>query len=92
MTFLFDLYAVWSAIYASNVHRVRWIEMEAVMLIAAMAALCAAGVTFYVRFLIALCKECRRERISYLVRLQPASDDDVLTESSESGTSIPRAA
>jgi hypothetical protein len=71
---------------------VRWLQMEAVNGDSAMAVLCAAGVIFYVRFLIALCKDCRRERISYLVRLRSGSDDEVLGESGESRTSLPLAA
>jgi hypothetical protein len=64
------------------------------MVIAAMAALVVAAVTFYGRFLIALYKESRRDRICYLVRvrLRPESDDDLLTESNDSRTSLPRAA
>ena len=66
---------------------------ELAMLIAVlMATLCTLGVAFYARFLFALCKECRQERICYLVRLHTHSlettvpDDDVLDPS------IPRAA
>ena len=54
----------------------------------AMAVLCAVGVTFYMRFLIALCKECRPQGISYLVRLQSEWDDEVLAESIEPRTSL----
>lgn len=54
--------------------------------------LCVAAAIFYLKFLIALYKECSRERICYLVRLQPQFDPDVPTESGESRTSLPRAA
>lgn len=30
---------------------------------------CAAGVAFYVRFLVALCKECKHRWIGYFVRI-----------------------
>jgi hypothetical protein len=36
--------------------------------------LCLSAVTFYVRFLIALCKEYRLQRISYWVRLHSPSN------------------
>ena len=35
------------------------------LVMAAMTVLCTASVAFYVRFLIALCKECRPRRIGY---------------------------
>src|ERR1035441_2793321 len=37
---------------------------------AAITLVCTAGVSFYVRFLVALCKECRPHRIGYWVRLR----------------------
>jgi hypothetical protein len=58
----------------------------------AMTALCTVGVAFYIRFLVALCREGRHHRICYLVRLQPDSVDNVNLESRELETSIPRAA
>jgi hypothetical protein len=36
--------------------------------------LCLGGVTFYVRFFLALCKECRFQRISYWMRLHAPSN------------------
>ena len=38
-------------------------------LMSAMTVLCTAGVVFYVRFLLALCKECSLGRSGYWVRL-----------------------
>jgi len=60
--------------------------------IAAMTALCTIGIGFYVRFLVALCKECSHHRICYLVRLQPSSEEYVLPNTQELGASISRAA
>ena len=46
---------------------------------AVMAAICTAGVTFYVRFFVELCKECKQRCVCYLVRLEShASDHPVL--------------
>jgi hypothetical protein len=40
---------------------------------AVMTISCAAGIAFYVRFLVALCKECKHRWIGYFVRIN--SDD-----------------
>jgi hypothetical protein len=57
-----------------------------------MTALCTVSVAFYVRFLVALCKECRHQRICYLVRLEPDSVEHAIPEARELEASIPRAA
>jgi hypothetical protein len=57
-----------------------------------MTALCTVGIAFYVRFLVALSKECRHHRIRYLLRLQPDSVEQLIPEAQELGTSISRAA
>ena len=36
----------------------------------AITLMCTAGVSFYLRFLVALCRECRPHRIGYWVRLR----------------------
>jgi hypothetical protein len=41
---------------------------------AIMLILCAAGVAFYLRVLLALCKECNYRWIGYLLLLQPERD------------------
>ena len=41
--------------------------------ITALTFLSTLGVVFYVQFLIAICNECRRQRICHLVRLRSAS-------------------
>ena len=57
-----------------------------------MTALCTVGVAFYVRFLVALYKECRHSRICYLVLLQSNSVEQVISEARELEATIPRAA
>ena len=43
---------------------------------AVMTVLCTAGTAFYVRFLVALCKECKPRSIGYWVRLRLGSSED----------------
>ena len=45
-----------------------------------MTVLCTAGIAFYVRFLVALCKECKPRRIGYWVRLRLGSGEDTIAE------------
>jgi hypothetical protein len=40
------------------------------LFIPAMTVLCTAGCAFYVRFLVALCKECKPRRIGYWLHLR----------------------
>jgi hypothetical protein len=62
--------------------------------ITGMTVLCTVGVAFYVRFLVALCKECRHRRIwtCYFARIRPGSGECVIPNTREPETSIPRAA
>lgn len=62
------------------------------MLIASLAAICIGSVGFYVRFLVALCKECRAHWISYLVRLEPEYEGYTVCEEVVEERSLPRAA
>jgi len=57
-----------------------------------MAVLCSVGVAFYLRFLVALCKECRLRRTCYLVRFQPNSDEYPISKPWEVKASIRRLA
>ncbi len=59
---------------------------------AAMTVLCTAGIAFYVRFLVALCKECKPRRIGFWVRMRLASDEDVIGELQERKKLFNRAA
>ncbi len=51
---------------------------------AVMGAVGAVGVAFYVRFLLALCKESKRGVFGYWVRLRLGSDEDELVEPQQS--------
>lgn len=45
--------------------------------------LCTAGIAFYMRFLVALCKECKPRLTGYWVRLGRGSGEDALAEPQE---------
>jgi len=45
-----------------------------------LTSICGIGVLFYLRFLIALCKECRFTRVCYLVRLEPQTHQGLVGE------------
>jgi hypothetical protein len=45
------------------------------VLISVMSVLCTAGVAFYVRFLLALCKECKPKLTGYWMFLRLASSE-----------------
>jgi len=57
-----------------------------------LTAICAAGVLFYLRFLVALCKECRFTRICYLVRLEPKAHEGLMSDAARVETIFRRAA
>ena len=59
---------------------------------AAMTVLCTAGIAFYVRFLVALCKECKPRRIGFWVRMRLGSDEDAIGELQERKKLFTRAA
>ncbi len=59
---------------------------------AVMSVLCTAGIAFYVRFLVALCKECKPRSIGYWVRLRLGSGEDAIAELPEWRESVTRAA
>jgi hypothetical protein len=58
----------------------------------AIEVLCTAGIAFYVRFLVALCKECKPRSIGYWVRLRLGSDEDKVAEPQEQKKPLTRAA
>jgi hypothetical protein len=64
----------------------------AIMLIAALTAICIGSVGFYVRFLVALCKEWKAQWITYWVGLEPESDTYNIYEEQPDDHSLPRAA
>jgi hypothetical protein len=57
-----------------------------------LTAICAVGVSFYLRYLVALCKECRFTRIRYLVRLEPKAHEGLMSEVARGETISRRAA
>jgi len=59
---------------------------------AAMTLLCTAGIAFYVRFLVALCRECKPQRTGFWVRMRLASDEDAIGELQERKNLFNRAA
>jgi hypothetical protein len=59
---------------------------------AAMTALCTAGIAFYLRFLVALSKECKPRRIGFGLRTRLGSDEDAIGEPQERKKLLNRAA
>jgi len=57
-----------------------------------MTVLCTAGIAFYVRFLVALCKERKPRLIGYWVRLRLGSGEDTIVELQERKKPVTRAA
>jgi hypothetical protein len=50
------------------------------LVMAVMTLLCVAGVTFCLRFMVALCKEHERHQIGYSVHRQLSSGESPITE------------
>ena len=59
---------------------------------AAMTVLCTAGIAFYLRFLVALCKERKPHSSGYWVRLRLGSGDGRIAELPERRKPATRAA
>ncbi len=57
-----------------------------------MTVLCTAGIAFYVRFLVALCKECKPRRIGYWVRLRLSSGENAIAKLLQRKNPVTRAA
>ena len=57
-----------------------------------MTVLCTAGIAFYVRFLVALCKECKPRSVGYWVRLRLGSGEGAIAEVPERRKPLTRAA
>ena len=58
----------------------------------AMTVLCTAAMAFYIRFLVALCKECKPRRIGYWVRLRLGSGEESIPEVRQRERPVTRAA
>ena len=63
-----------------------------VFLSAVITVLCTAGITFYMRFLVALCKGCNPRRIGYWVHLRLGSGEDAIAELQQQKKTVTRAA
>jgi hypothetical protein len=59
---------------------------------AIMTVVCTASVAFYLRFLVALCRECKPRPIGYWIRLQLGSGEDTVVEMRERKKPVMRAA
>jgi hypothetical protein len=59
---------------------------------ALMTVLCTAGVAFYLRFLVALCRECKPRPIGYWIRLRLGFGEDTIVEMRERKKPVTRAA
>jgi hypothetical protein len=59
---------------------------------AAITLVCTAGISFYVRFLVALCRECRPHRIGHWVRLRLNTAEEKIAGRQERPESMARAA
>jgi hypothetical protein len=57
-----------------------------------LTAICAVGVSFYLRYLVALCKECHFTRVCCLVRLVPKAHHGLMAEAVRGETISRRAA
>jgi hypothetical protein len=57
-----------------------------------MTVLCTAAVAFYLRFLVALCRESKPRPIGYWVRLRLVSGEDTIAELREREQLLTRAA
>lgn len=57
-----------------------------------LTAICAVGVSFYLRYLVALCKECRVTRVCYLIRMEPKGHEGLMSEAGRGETISRRAA
>lgn len=59
---------------------------------AVVTVLCTACIAFYVRFLVALCKECKPRPVGCWVRLRLGSSEDTIAELPERRKPATRAA
>jgi hypothetical protein len=60
--------------------------------IPAMMVLCTAGIAFYARFLVALCQECKHQRVVYWVRTRFGSGENEIPELQDGQKVFTRAA
>jgi len=65
---------------------------DAMVISAVLTTLCTVGVAFYVRFIVALCKECKRSWIGLLLRQHPDTGNYTICPSSATGELFEEAA
>ena len=58
----------------------------------AITLLCIAGISFYVQFLVAMCRECKPRRMGYWVRLRLGSSEESIPEPRQRERPVTRAA
>jgi len=93
MDFFYKLYAVWFSILSRHHNKQPIVSPEVAMVaITALVLLSALATAFYVRFLIAICKECKGYRTYHLVRLRPDSGESALVADRTMETPFLRAA
>ena len=97
MNFLFETYEfLYPIILVSDSRQrsKRWDPSQEVdmFVMAFMTLLCTGGAMFCVRFLVALCKECKPRRIGYWVRLRVGSGEDAIAELRQRKKPVTRAA
>ena len=62
-TSLFEIHVDWFLIVGGRPDKQRVRPEAKMVVLTVMTVLCSVGVAFYLRFLVALCKECKHERI-----------------------------
>ena len=67
-------------------------EPRKMFVTATMTVLCTVSVAFYVRFLVALCTECKPRSVGYWVRLRLDPGEDTIAELPERRKPVTRAA
>jgi len=58
----------------------------------AITLLCTSGISFYMRFLVALCRLCKTRRIRYWVRVRPGFGEESIPERAQREQPVTRAA
>jgi len=67
-------------------------EKTALFVKTVITVLCTAGIVFYVRFLAALCKECKPRSVGYWARLRLGCGEDTIAEPPQRRKPVSRAA
>src|ERR1700735_2972576 len=97
MISLFDIYGLWFPMVWLVGFRQRFRRWDpgqkaALFVKTLMTVLCTAGIAFYGRFLVALCKECKPRSVGYWVRLRLVLGESELAEPPQPRKPVTRAA